>query len=251
LSKIGSYEIELINLSPKKWEHFLKEHSDLPGTRANIELAKAFARIGTLMDFKKYIRLKEYEAPENTPESFLVFCGVLGLGKYLSRHHDAGLLQELKHLANDPRWRIREAVSMALQTVGRKKISRLMEYAKSWVEGSYYEQRAAITALCEADLLTNKNISLEVLDLLDWVTATMIEKDELQDGEYEVLKKALSYCWSVAVAAYPEKGKPMMERWIKEKHPVVNRIMKENLKKQRLQKIDPEWTGKWLSILDE
>ncbi len=250
MSKIGSYEIELINLSPKKWEYFLKEHSALPGPRANIELAKAFARIGTLMDFKKFIRIDQKEAPENTPESFLPFCGVLGIGRYLSKHHDGGLLLEIKEMANDPRWRIREAVTIALQSIGRKRIKRLLGYARSWVEGSFMEQRAAITALCEPDLLADRKICEEVLELLDWVTATIIEKDDQQDEGYEVLRKALSYCWSVVVAALPDEGKPMMERWMKEKHPVVTQIMRENLKKKRLQKIDPEWTGKWIENID-
>lgn len=250
MSKIGSYEIELINLSPKKWEYFLKEHSSLPGPHANIELAKAFARIGTLMDFKKFIRIGPEEAPENTPESFLTFCGVLGIGKYLSKHHDGGLLFALKEKANDPRWRIREAVTMALQSIGRKRIKRLLGYAKSWVEGSFMEQRAAITALCEPDLLADRKTCEEVLDLLDWATATMIEKDDQQDEGYEVLRKALSYCWSAAVAALPDEGKLMMERWIRERHPVVTHIMIENLENKSLQKIDPEWTNKWLENID-
>lgn len=250
MSKIGSYEIELINLSPKVWENFLKEHSSLPGPRANIELAKAFARIGTLMDFKKFIRLGPDVAPENTPESFLPFCGILGIGRYLSKHHDGGLLLQLKEKANDPRWRIREAVTMALQTVGRKRIKRLLGYARTWVEGSFMEQRAAITALCEPDLLADRKTCEEVLDLLDWATATTIEKDDQQDEGYEVLRKALSYCWSAAVVALPDEGKLMMERWMKENHSVVNRIMRENLEKKRLQKIDPDWTEKWIESID-
>lgn len=246
LNKIGSYEVELVNISPKQWDLFLKEHSNLPGPRVNLELAKAFARIGTLMDFKKYMQLGLEEAPQNTPDEFLVFCGVLGYGQYLSKYHDRGLLKQLKSKANDPRWRIREAVAMALQSIGRKNISRLVEYANDWANGTYMEQRAAIAALCEPELLSNREISLKALELLDWVTASMLEKDEQQDEGYDVLQKGLSYCWSVAVAALPEKGKPMMERWMKEKHPEVNKIMRENLKKRQLSNLDPEWTDKWL-----
>lgn len=251
LNKIGSYEVELVNISPKQWDIFLKDHSNLPGPRANIELAKAFARIGTLMDFKKYILLEPEEAPTNTPDEFLVFCGVLGYGQYLSKYHDSGLLQQLKERANDPRWRIREAVAMALQIIGRKKISRMIDYVQYWSEGSYMEQRAAIAALCEPDLLKNREINLLAFELLDWVTATMVEKDDEQDEGYEILQKALSYCWSVAVAALPDKGKYMMERWMKEKHPVIKQIMRENLKKTRLHDVDPEWTESWMNKISE
>ncbi len=252
LSKIGSYEIELINLSPRQWNAFLKEHSNLPGPRANIELAQAFAHIGTLMDFKKLIRLDVDEAPENTPEEFLTFCGVLGYGQYLAKYHDSGLLKQLRERANDSRWRIREAVAMALQSVGKKNMPRLVQYAKTWAEGTYLEQRAAVAALCEPDLLKTRSDCFAVFDLLDWVTATIVQNDEHQDDEgYQILKKALSYCWSVAVAILPEKGKPMMERWMKEKHPIVRKIMRQNLKKKRLEKIEPEWTAGWLHQISD
>jgi hypothetical protein len=251
LNKIGSYEIELVNISPKQWDDFLKNHSNLPGPRANIELAKAFARIGTLMDFKKYMQFGPAEAPANTPDEFLTFCGVLGYGQYLSQYHDSGLMLELKEKANDTRPLIRKAVAMALQIIGRKRMDRLKGYAKNWVDGSYLEQRAAIQAVCDPDLLRDKEVSLLALELLDWVTANMVDRDDQQNGGYEELQKALSDCWSEAVTAFPEKGKPMMERWMKEKHPVVNNIMRENLKKERLFDMDPEWTTSWLHKVSE
>ena len=30
----------------------------------------------------------------------------------------------------------------------------------------------------------------------------------------KTLRQGLGYCWSVAVAALPETGKPLMERWL-------------------------------------
>lgn len=246
MSKRESYERKLVNMTPRQWETYLKEHSNLPGPKPNLELAQAFARIGTLMDFKKFIKLDYRKAPENTPASFLTICGLLGLGRYLAKYHDARLLQMLKKRANDPRQRIREAVILALHVIGKKKITRLLKYAKMWVEGSYFEQRAAITALCKPDLLTERNVCLETLDLLDWVTASMMEDNTEADEGFLALKEALSYCWSVAVVALPEKGKPMMERWIKEDHPIINNIMRENLKKKRLNLIEPQWTQQWI-----
>lgn len=246
MNKIGSYEIELVNISPKQWDDFLKEHSNLPGSGANLELANAFARIGTLMDFKKYIQLDAEEAPANTPDEFLAFCGVLGYGHYLSKYHDSGLMLQLKERANDPRQRIREGVVRALQTIGGEKVSRFTAYVKSWIEGTFLEQRAAVAAVCGMDLLINEETALLALELLDWATATMVEKDDQQNEGYKELQKALSDYWSRAVTALPAKGKPMVERWIKEDHPVVNKIMRENLKKQWLIDIEPEWAENWL-----
>lgn len=250
MNKRESYERKLVNISPRQWETYLKEHSNLPGSKPNLELAQAFARIGTLMDFKKFVKRDFKQAPENTPASFLTICGVLGMGRYLAKYHDAGLLQMLKERANDPRQRVREAVIIALQSIGEKKITRLLKYAKMWAEGSYFEQRAAIAALCKPDLLTERNVCLEALELLDWITASMME-DNIETDGFLQLKESLSYCWSVAVAAVPEKGKPMMERWIKENHPIINNIMKENLKKKRLTFIEPQWTQRWIRKISD
>lgn len=241
MKKTGSYEKELVHISPKKWDDFLKKNSNLPGAKANMELAKAFAEVGTLMDFKKYIRLGPKKAPQNTDKEFLALCGVLGFGQYLSKSHDGGLLMHLKKRANDPRWRIRDGVVTALQTIGQEDISRLLRYAKTWVKGTPLEQRAAMAGLCKPALLAKNEIGLEVLDLLDWSTATMIELEDQQNEEYDILRDTLNYSWSVAVAALPEKGKPMLERWIKEDHPVVNSILIENLEEKRLQDLDEEW----------
>jgi len=239
----------LNNISPKKWEDYLRKHSGLPGPRGNIELARAFAQTATLMDFKKYIRLEPEEAPENTADVFLVFCGVLGLGEYLAKAHDGGLLKQLRELANDPRWRVREAVAMALQTIGQKDMDRVLNYAHSWIKGTLLEQRAVIAGLCEPDLLDDADVIKQVFELLDWATASIIAYDDERDDDYDTLQKALSYCWSVAFAANPEKGKAKIERWIKENHPIINRIMRENLSKDRLKRIDPEWTERLFEIL--
>jgi hypothetical protein len=55
----------------------------------------------------------------------------------------------------------------------------------------------------------------------------------------------LGYCWSVAVAALPETGKPLMEKWLVSTNKDIQWIMQENLKKNRLSKVDPEWVRKW------
>jgi hypothetical protein len=51
----------------------------------------------------------------------------------------------------------------------------------------------------------------------------------------------LGYCWSVAVAAFPEQGRPRMERWIDSTDRDVQWVMKQNLRKTRLTRRDPKW----------
>jgi hypothetical protein len=252
LNNTGSYEIELVNLSPRQWQKFLKEHSNLPGAKVNVELAKAFANIGTLMDFKPLVRLGPEEAPENTPEEFLTFCGVLGLGQYLAEYHDGGLLNLLRERANDPRERIRKAVVMAMKHIGHKDIRRLIKYTKTWIEGSYLEQDTVITAMCDQEMLEDRQAAISFLELLDWGMATLIQnEDEQFETGYQKLQEKLSCCWSVGIVALPEKGKPALERWISEHHPIINEILVMNLKREPLVKAEEEWVQECLAGISE
>jgi hypothetical protein len=62
-------------------------------------------------------------------------------------------------------------------------------------------------------------------------------------------QKGLAYCWSVAAAAHPEKGKKLIEKWVKSKDKDVIWVMKQNLKKNRLIKMDKEWVSRQLKLL--
>jgi hypothetical protein len=88
------------------------------------------------------------------------------------------------------------------------------------------------------------------LDILDDVTSSVIDSKDKESEAFEVLRKGLAYCWSVAVAAYPEKGKKLMEKWASSKDKDIAWIMKENLRKNRLLKMDKEWVSNQREKLD-
>jgi len=228
--------------SSKNWEEYLLAESGLPGPRGNLELAQAFAEIGDEDLIQKYISIRMEEAPANSAKVFLTFCGVVGLGTLINRGKTA-YLGSLRRFASDSRWRIREAVAIAYQRVGDANISLLLGEAKELSRGNFLEKRAAAAALCEPRLLTSKGVAIAVLDLLDEITHSIVglEDDDKDKEAFEVLKKGLAYCWSVAVAACPEKGKKLMEKWILTEDRNIAWIMKENLKKNRLLKMDREW----------
>ena len=54
----------------------------------------------------------------------------------------------------------------------------------------------------------------------------------------------MGYCWSVAVVALPEEGKKKMERWFSSDDKDVLWIMKQNLRKKRLTRMDADWVEK-------
>jgi hypothetical protein len=240
-SKIDIYIEKLKSL--KDWDSYLRAESGLPGPRGNLELAQAFAEIGDEKLIQKYIAIKQEEAPENSAKVFLTFCGVVGLGTLINRGK-RDYLKALRPFASDSRWRIREAVAMAIQRIGDEDINLALHEAKELSRGNFFEKRAAAAALCEPRLLKSQAVASAVLEMLDDITTSIVGFKDRGYDDFDVLKKGLAYCWSVAVAACPEKGKKLMEKWIQSEDKNVVRIMKENLKKNRLLKMDKEWVSK-------
>jgi hypothetical protein len=226
------------------WDSFLLKESGLPGPRGNIELAQAVADEGDRALFERYSQYNADEAPVNSPYEFLAFCGVVGLGRLLAEGDNSILLTLRKH-ASDTRWRIREAVAMALQRLGDKDMDLLLAGMQAWSKGSPLEQRAAAAGLCEPRLLHKGAHALAVLHIINTITATFLQPAIHPRDDILVLRKGLGYCWSVVVAALPEEGKRLMEKWLAESNPDIRWIMLENLKKNRLVRVDPEWVQQW------
>lgn len=226
------------------WDAFLLAESGLPGPRGNIELARAVADEGTPQQFQRYLAFTPEEAPTNSPHEFLAFCGILGLGRQLA-DGDLTVFATLRHWASDPRWRSREAVAMALQRFGAFDMDRLIHEMRGWASGTALEQRAAVAALCEPVLLTHPPHAREVLQVLDHVTASVKTAADRRAPEFLALRKGLGYCWSVAVSSLPAEGKPRMEQWFAESDKDVKWIMRENLKKRRLARMDAAWVEGW------
>ena len=132
---------------------------------------------------------------------------------------------------------------MALQRWGQVDMEGLLQEMEGWAQGSLLEQRAAVAALCEPDLLREEVQGERVFQVLDTVTASLEQVEDRRNEEFRALRKGLGYCWSVAVAAFPEMGKKEMERWFESDDGDVRWVMKENLRKNRLARMDAEWVG--------
>ena len=246
----GKVAFYLEKLKPlKDWDNYLMKESGLPGPRGNLVLAQAFAEFGDEEKIKNYTSIKLENAPTNSAKVFLTFCGVVGLGTLINKGKKK-YLPQLRGFASDSRWRIREAVAMALQRVGDADIDFLLQEMKEWSKGNLLEKRAAAAALCEPRLLKSGKIVLVVLDILDDVTSSIVGFQETKDEAFDVLKKGLAYCWSVAVVACPEKGKKLMEKWVASNDKNIIWIMKENLKKNRLARMDKKWVASLTSKLN-
>ena len=113
---------------------------------------------------------------------------------------------------------------------------------EKWAKGNSYEKRAAAAALCEPRLLNQEEQVSKVLQILDNITCSIKEITDGKDESFTALKKGLAYCWSVAIVALPDEGKQRFEKWVACDDKDINWIIKENLKKDRLKRMDQEWT---------
>ncbi len=239
MSKVDDYLIALKRR--EDWTSYLSAESGLPGPRANIELAQAVAMAGKQELFDGFLTLGPIEAPANTPEEFLVLCGVLGIGR-LEAEGKLYALKRLRILASDPRRRVREAVVMALQTIGRADREKLFAVANKWSKGSPLEQRAAVAGICEPDLLKHESTVRKALFLLDAVTKSYMRRGDRKADDVRMLREALGCCWSVAVAADPDAGFPCLEDLLNKDDPDLRWIVAQNLKRNCLERTDPERT---------
>ena len=145
-------------------------------------------------------------------------------------------------LASDPRWRVREAVAMALQIYSEDHMEELITEMENWARGNNYEKRAAAAALCEPKLLSQKEQVSKVLQILETITCSIMEIADRKGEGFIALKKGLAYCWSVAIVALPDEGKQRFEKLVAYDDKDIKWIMRENLKKDRLKRMDQEWT---------
>lgn len=226
----------------RDWEAFLRKHSGLPGPRGNLELAQAAADAGTLRQFREWLRQDARRAPTDTPGEFVAVCGVIGHGRLLAEGR-ASAAAVLRAAASDPRWRVREAAAMGLQRLGLSDMGALLPVVDSWSRGTLLEQRAAAAALCEPALLKSPAHARRVLRLLDRVTRGLSRSQDRRSADFRILRQGLGYCWSVAIVAAPDVGREMLERWAESRDPDVQWIVRQNLNKARLARMDRRWVA--------
>jgi hypothetical protein len=142
---------------------------------------------------------------------------------------------------------IRAGVAMALQRLGKQDMPRLLKVMQAWSTGNWLEKRAA-AARAEPVLLHDPKDALQALVILDHITAPMQNSTESRTGAFKVLQQGLGYCWSVVVVAAPAAGKPLIEKWLACPDPAIRRLMQENLKKNRLLRLDSAWVEKWRAL---
>jgi hypothetical protein len=231
----------------KRIEAYLLEHSNLPGPRGNLELAYALA--GELasgpIDAQLWARLGAWaelsaaEAGTGDRREYLPFCATVALGALYApeARKRPQILRRLRLAANDPRWRMREASAIALQSIGEYRGDELFEVLGQWLRRpTLLELRAVAAALAHPPLLEDEGFARTALRLAERVLASAARQgpQARRSEEFRALRQGLGYALSVLAAALPEEGLAMLERWARSGDRDVAWIIKENLKKKRL-----------------
>ena len=231
-------------------EYYLREQSRLPGSRANLELvndiSNLFAAIVSeqpdeVQKLLHYLVVDEKTVGSNTPDEFIVLCGVVAFGACAAvrsawRGEIFALLGEF---ASSSAWRVREGVAIAFQrllpVVPEETIEYLMELA---TKGNCFQQRASIAAIAEPPLLHTPAMIDAALAIQQLVLERLhaMPVTERKREDVRALRQALGYTVSVVVAATPERGFALMRECVTWGDADINWVLRENLKKKRLAK---------------
>ena len=231
-------------------EYYLRDQSRLPGTRANLELVHSLSNLLAAIVPEQpeqvwllvhYLVQDEKTVERNTPDEFVVLCGVVAFGACATVRTEwhTEVFEMMNLFACSKSWRVREGVAMALQRLlpvnPQDTIDFLIELA---TKGNCFQQRASIAAIAEPPLLQAQSmidaalaIQRIVLERLHELSNTIRKREDAR-----ALRQSLGYTLSVVTAAAPEKGFALMRDCAGWNDSDINWILRENLKKKRLAK---------------
>src|SRR3954468_3963672 len=178
---------------------YLTARSGLPGPRANLELAHTYAEVAEPEEARAFLA---------GDDEFLALCGALALAASAT---EPGLAADVRAAARDGRWRVREGVALGLQRLAPADSGAFLRLLERWAaDPDPFVQRARIAAVCEPPLLKDPVLAAAALACCEAATALLraLPAAERCRNDVRLLRQALGYCWSVAVAADPGAGLP-------------------------------------------
>jgi hypothetical protein len=139
----------------------------------------------------------------------------------------------------DRRWRIRESVAMAIQELMDVNPKETIEKLRKWVSAeNYLIHRALAAGLAEPRLMKSREIAKESLAIHKQIIEKVDREKEIKSEDYKVLIKGLCYTLSVIITGIADEGFEYLEELSKNSNPVIKKIARENLKKNRLKRLN-------------
>jgi hypothetical protein len=146
---------------------------------------------------------------------------------------------------------VREGAVVGLQKLGRKNINSLYAVFDSWENANLFEKRCIAATLCDSSLIKTVEMADKILTILhEYMELIELEKN-VKNESYKAFRKAMGYCISVIIAASPEKGKEFFEEWMQSPSSEIRWVLSENLKHDRLRKVDSPWVDAQIEALSD
>lgn len=228
---------------------FLLEHSNLPGPRANLELAQAFGLCHAHAELPGNqwqtvcTLLAEAMQDQFCPaeREFLPVCGLHALGAHYAHasvERKCWIAQELRRLANAPDWRVRESVAIALQIMAEWDFTVVTGLTQSWLDSgpTLLEARAVAAALAHPPALSGSLRTAVALRMMQQIVTVLKASQQRKTDGFRVLRQALEYAVSVVVAADPTPGFVVLASLATDSDADVQRVVRKNLEKNRLRR---------------
>lgn len=231
-------------------EYYLRDQGRLPGPRANLELVNSLSNLLAAIVPEQpeqvwmlvhYLVQDEKTVERNTPDEFVVLCGVVAFGACASvrTQWHSEVFDVMKVFACSDSWRVREGATLALQrllpVIPQETIKFLKELA---TKGNCLQQRASVASIAEPSLLHDQIMVDAALAIQRHVLGRFhkLSENNRKREDVRVLRQSLGYTLSVVTAAIPEEGFALMRDCAKWNDADINWILRENLKKKRLAK---------------
>jgi hypothetical protein len=228
--------------------------SGLPGPRLNLRLVDELAgavgdvvrradppveRLEGLLD--GWARLSVDEAPGDRPEVILPCAAVAAYGEVAAARPDwwDDEMAKLRRAARDPRWRVRELVAQGLQRALDADWARAAGELRGWAsDDDPLVVRAAAAGVAEPRLLGEGARAADALEVQRRCVRRYrsYTAEERRTEPVKVLRKALGFTVSVAVAATGDFGLIEQLAAAATGDPDLRWVVRENLKKARLRR---------------
>jgi hypothetical protein len=218
--------------------NLLTRGSRLPGVRANLALALAFAEEcaarGGVADalILRMATLHADAAPGATELEFLPVCGVMALGARGAK--DAAVqtlaLATLHDCAEDLRWRVRDAVPDALARIGEAGGDAVVAAVAPWMNG-FFQASAVLRAAGQPRWLSRVTQADGMLARLDEAFSLARDADRATERYpgYKALVEALSSAAAPIAARFGPRTFDLLVLWAKVKEPMLRTAIEANL----------------------
>jgi hypothetical protein len=217
--------------------------SGLPGTRPNLPFAERFGHVvasqGKSADafIIELANLDANQAPGDTAWEFLPVCGVYALAARAAKDDKAykKFLVRLHALADDPRFRVRDAVVAALVHLGTIRKVQLVDDVHPWMDG-YHHAAAVVLAIAHEPFLHALSSYASVEARLE-DAFMLLENAPRAAARYpghKHLAFAMRHTPRLAAARFGVPVFDQLARWTRTKDPDLRAIIEANLTGTRL-----------------